>query len=102
MAIQRYSVNQYQVETLLTWIKTDYIAIPEIQRPFVWNAAKVRDFIDSLYRACLRSLRSPVCGKMVRRQAQQYLKALRYTTTRDAVDPVSRFERARSSVWYYF
>ena len=50
MAIQRYSVNQYQVETLLTWIKTDYIAIPEIQRPFVWNAAKVRDFIDSLYR----------------------------------------------------
>ena len=50
MAIQRYSVNQYQVEALLTWIKTDYIAIPEIQRPFVWNAVKVRDFIDSLYR----------------------------------------------------
>ena len=50
MVIQRYSVNQYPVETLLTWIKTDDIAIPEIQRPFVWNAAKVRDFIDSLYR----------------------------------------------------
>ncbi len=50
MSIQRYSVNQYPVESLLTWIKTDEIAIPEIQRPFVWNAAKVRDFIDSLYR----------------------------------------------------
>ena len=50
MPVQRYSVNQHPVETLLTWIKSDEIAIPEIQRPFVWNAAKVRDFIDSLYR----------------------------------------------------
>ena len=49
MPIQRYSVNQHPIETLLTWIKSDEIAIPEIQRPFVWNAAKVRDFIDSLY-----------------------------------------------------
>ena len=49
MSIQRYSVNQYPVETLLTWIKSGEIAIPDIQRPFVWNAAKVRDFIDSLY-----------------------------------------------------
>ena len=47
--IQRYSVNQHPVQTLLTWIESDEIAIPEIQRPFVWNAAKVRDFIDSLY-----------------------------------------------------
>ena len=50
MPVQRYSVNQYPIETLLTWIKSDEIAIPEIQRPFIWNAAKVRDFIDSLYR----------------------------------------------------
>ena len=49
MSIQRYSVNQHPIETLLTWIRSDEIAIPEIQRPFVWNAAKVRDFIDSLY-----------------------------------------------------
>ncbi len=49
MTIQRYSVNQHPVQTLLTWIESDEIAIPEIQRPFVWNAAKVRDFIDSLY-----------------------------------------------------
>ncbi len=49
MTIQRYSVNQHPVLTLMTWIESDEIAIPEIQRPFVWNAAKVRDFIDSLY-----------------------------------------------------
>jgi len=33
----------------LTWIKTGEIAIPEIQRPFVWEPKKVRDFLDSLY-----------------------------------------------------
>ncbi|MXY81963.1 MAG: DUF262 domain-containing protein [Gemmatimonadetes bacterium] len=49
MPIQRYSINQHSIETLLAWIKSDAIAIPEIQHPFVWNATKVRDFIDSLY-----------------------------------------------------
>lgn len=49
MPIQRFSVNQYSIEILLAWIKADEIAIPDIQRPFVWNAAKVRDLIDSLY-----------------------------------------------------
>ena len=44
-----YSLHQYSVETLLNWIKTEDIVIPEIQRPFVWSANKVRDFIDSLY-----------------------------------------------------
>lgn len=33
----------------MTWIKTGEIAIPEIQRPFVWEPKKVRDFLDSLY-----------------------------------------------------
>ena len=49
MIIQRYSVNHHSIQTLLSWIESGGIAIPEIQRPFVWNAAKVRDFIDSLY-----------------------------------------------------
>ena len=35
MSIQRYSVNQHPVQTLLSWIESDEIAIPEIQRPFV-------------------------------------------------------------------
>ena len=49
MTAQRYSVNQYLIETLMTWVKSGEIAIPEIQRPFVWEAAKVRDLMDSLY-----------------------------------------------------
>ncbi|WP_245534698.1 GmrSD restriction endonuclease domain-containing protein [Spirochaeta africana] len=38
------------VETLLAWISSGEIAIPEIQRPFVWDKSKVRDLIDSLYK----------------------------------------------------
>ncbi|MGG5487598.1 GmrSD restriction endonuclease domain-containing protein [Gaetbulibacter sp. PBL-D1] len=45
----KYSVHQQPVETLLSWIKSGEIAIPEIQRPFVWKNSKVRDLIDSLY-----------------------------------------------------
>jgi hypothetical protein len=49
MATQRYSVTPHPVETLLTWVKSGEIAIPEIQRPFVWEATKVRNLLDSLY-----------------------------------------------------
>src|SRR5271170_6841888 len=49
MATQRYSVTPHPVETLLTWVKSGEIAIPEIQRPFVWDATKVRNLLDSLY-----------------------------------------------------
>lgn len=44
-----YAVNQYSIETLLSWVKSGEIAIPEIQRPFVWRATKVRNLLDSLY-----------------------------------------------------
>jgi len=50
MIIQQYSVNQHPIQTLLTWVQSGEIAIPEIQRQFVWNATKVRDLMDSLYR----------------------------------------------------
>src|SRR6266480_4398154 len=46
---QKYSVNQYDVEVVLAFIQSREIAIPEIQRPFVWDASKVRDLMDSLY-----------------------------------------------------
>ncbi|HSG40176.1 MAG TPA: DUF262 domain-containing protein [Thermoanaerobaculia bacterium] len=49
MATQRYSVTPHSIETLLTWVKSGEIAIPEIQRPFVWDATKVRNLLDSLY-----------------------------------------------------
>ena len=47
--MQKYSVNQHLIETLLAWVQAGEIAIPEIQRPFVWDATQVRDLLDSLY-----------------------------------------------------
>ena len=47
--VDKYSVSQYSVKSLLGYIEAGDIAIPEIQRPFVWNASQVRDLIDSLY-----------------------------------------------------
>ena len=48
MSAQKYTVGQYAIDTFFTWIKTNEIAIPEIQRPFVWDATQVRDLLDSL------------------------------------------------------
>ena len=45
----KYSVTQYSVSTILGYIEAGDIAIPEIQRPFVWSTTQVRDLIDSLY-----------------------------------------------------
>ena len=45
----KYEVSQKEVSTLLEFVKSGEIAIPEIQRPFVWGKAKVRDLMDSLY-----------------------------------------------------
>lgn len=47
---EKYSVNQFTVEQILNFIKSDEIAIPEIQRPFVWKGKQVRDLVDSLYK----------------------------------------------------
>lgn len=49
MSISKYVVNQYTVQNILNWVQMGEIAIPEIQRPFVWKPSKVRDLIDSLY-----------------------------------------------------
>lgn len=49
MATQNYSVNQFLVSNLLSMVQMGEIAIPEIQRPFVWKPDKVTELIDSLY-----------------------------------------------------
>ena len=46
---EKYTVSQMSVQTVLGYIKGGDIAIPEIQRPFVWSATQVRDLLDSLY-----------------------------------------------------
>ncbi len=45
----KYSVNNYSVDNIISWISSGEIAIPEMQRPFVWDTSKVRDLMDSLY-----------------------------------------------------
>jgi uncharacterized protein with ParB-like and HNH nuclease domain len=51
MSTQRYSVTPHPIETLLTWVKSGEVAIPEFQRPCVWEATKVRNLLDSPYQA---------------------------------------------------
>jgi hypothetical protein len=48
MSTQRYAVTQPPISVLFGWINSGDIAIPEIQRPFVWDATKVRNLLDSL------------------------------------------------------
>jgi len=40
----------YDLGGLLHYIEIGDIALPDIQRPFVWSNAKVRDLFDSMYR----------------------------------------------------
>lgn len=46
---EKYNASNVSVEQILNFIKSGEIAIPEIQRPFVWKPKQVRDLIDSFY-----------------------------------------------------
>jgi hypothetical protein len=46
----KYQVTQSAVTQLLEDVRREHIAIPELQRPFVWDSIKVRDLMDSLYK----------------------------------------------------
>lgn len=46
----QFDVNSTSVDNIISSIKEGEIAIPEIQRPFVWDGSKVRDLMDSLYK----------------------------------------------------
>lgn len=41
---------EYDLAGLLHYIDIGDIGLPDIQRPFVWSNAKVRDLFDSMYR----------------------------------------------------
>lgn len=45
-----FNQKTYQLYNLVMDIDSGIIALPDIQRPFVWNQTKVRDLIDSLYK----------------------------------------------------
>ena len=40
----------WQVDQLVNGVNTGAIQLPDLQRPFVWPATKVRDLFDSMYR----------------------------------------------------
>jgi hypothetical protein len=50
MAATLYRDTGYVLSHLIEEIKHGSIALPDIQRPFVWSAAKIRDLFDSMYR----------------------------------------------------
>ena len=45
-----YRDTGYSLTHLIEDIKHGNIALPEIQRPFVWSSTKTRDLFDSMYR----------------------------------------------------
>ncbi|MFE0530427.1 DUF262 domain-containing protein [Micromonospora parva] len=45
-----YRDTGYSLNHLIEDIKVGRIGLPDIQRPFVWSAAKTRDLFDSMYR----------------------------------------------------
>ena len=50
MAPTLYRDTGYSLTHLIEDIKHGNLALPDIQRPFVWSASKIRDLFDSLYR----------------------------------------------------
>ena len=50
MAITVFKDSSFHLSTLLDEIDRGEIALPDIQRPFVWKPAKVRELFDSMYR----------------------------------------------------
>lgn len=45
-----FKTVSWQVEQLVSGVSTGQIQLPDLQRPFVWPASKVRDLFDSMYR----------------------------------------------------
>jgi hypothetical protein len=45
-----FSDHPFTVNDLLTYIEIGDLGLPDIQRPFVWKATKVRELLDSMFR----------------------------------------------------
>jgi hypothetical protein len=54
----------YTVKGLLQYIDDGLIGLPDIQRPFVWSATKVRDLFDSMFKVFQLGIS---CFKIIRR-----------------------------------
>lgn len=111
--MQKYDVNQHLIETLLAWVRSGEIAIPEIQRPFVWKPSKVRDLLDSLYKGYpvgyLIAWKSPnvklkdgsqSAGKRILIDGQQRVTALRAAVLGEPV-VTQTYDRRRIRVAFH-
>ena len=50
MPVTVYKDASYQLQGLINQIERGAIGLPDIQRPFVWSNARVRDLFDSMYK----------------------------------------------------
>lgn len=46
---QRFERSERTIATLMSEVERGVIALPDLQRPFVWEDTKVRDLLDSLF-----------------------------------------------------
>ena len=58
-----YKITQYSVNTILGYVENSQIAIPEIQRPFVWKGQEVKILIDGQQR--VTALMAALLGREV-------------------------------------
>lgn len=49
MRNENYKLTQYSINEILNYVEASQIAIPQLQRPFVWKGKQVKELIDSLY-----------------------------------------------------
>lgn len=49
MRNENYKLTQYSINQVMQYVESSQIAIPQLQRPFVWKGKQVKDLIDSLY-----------------------------------------------------
>ncbi|RYZ15417.1 MAG: DUF262 domain-containing protein, partial [Myxococcaceae bacterium] len=50
MAQQLFTTTSFPLSLLVENIDRGEIGLPDLQRPYVWGANKVRDLLDSMYR----------------------------------------------------
>lgn len=50
MEYEKYTIERDNIKNILGYIESGQIAIPELQRPFVWETNQITKLIDSLYK----------------------------------------------------
>lgn len=72
MSTETFSVKELSVQGLFRWFDQQCLAVPEIQREFVWNAQRACTLLDSIYKGY------PIGTAMVWRTGKECLHDLRH------------------------